>query len=230
MFKGYAVHAYTSFGIILAFIAAKEIASPVTNVSVVFLCFFVAVLIDATDGTLARKYKVKETAAAIDGGTLDNIVDYLNYTFLPLMLMWKMEWLPHPTELWIIPALMASLFGFSNVKAKDETLGYFLGFPSYWNYFAFYFGIWTPYLGKGFNAAVVITLAILSVLPIKFLYPNLAPKKWRKLVMVGAISWQVMLAAMLSDYPDFPLGIVILSLCYPVFYAVLSLSMQKSFK
>ncbi len=67
--------------------------------------------------------------ASIDGRTIDDIVDYLTYTFVPLLLMWRMGWLPQPAVLWIAPALVASLFGFANTAAKDETAGFFLAFP-----------------------------------------------------------------------------------------------------
>src|SRR4051812_28634580 len=104
MMRAYAVHLYTAAGIVLAFLATTEIASDAPNLSRIFLYFFLAVVIDATDGILARRYNVKQNAPAIDGGTLDNIVDYINYTFLPLVLIWKMNWLPQPAALFIVPA------------------------------------------------------------------------------------------------------------------------------
>ena len=36
--------------------------------------------------------------------------------------------------------MLASVFGFANVGAKEEKGGFFLGFPSYWNVVAFYTG------------------------------------------------------------------------------------------
>jgi phosphatidylcholine synthase len=51
---------------------------------------------------------VKQWLPKIEGRTIDDIVDFLTYTFVPLLLMWRMEWLPPPAEVWVIPALMAS--------------------------------------------------------------------------------------------------------------------------
>ena len=60
----------------------------------VFLALAAAVMVDATDGPLARRAEVKRWMPSIDGRTIDDIVDYLTYTFVPLLLMWRMGWLP----------------------------------------------------------------------------------------------------------------------------------------
>ena len=46
-----------------------------------------AIFIDATDGWLARALRVKERLPFFDGGRLDDIVDYLTYVFVPVLLM-----------------------------------------------------------------------------------------------------------------------------------------------
>jgi hypothetical protein len=75
------------------------------------------------------------------------------------------------------------------VGAKDEAAGYFRGFPSYWNIAAFYTGLAFHGLGEAgqwLNGAVLLALAALTVSPVRFLYPNLAPRPWKLPVMVGA--------------------------------------------
>ncbi|MHA3771281.1 CDP-alcohol phosphatidyltransferase family protein [Verrucomicrobiota bacterium sgz303538] len=225
--RAYAVHAYTASGVALAFIAAMEICSETPNARRMFLLLLGTVLIDATDGPLARRWEVKRWAPAIDGRTIDDIVDYLTYTFLPLLLMWRMEWLPQPAALWIVPALMASLFGFANREAKDESGGFFLGFPSYWNIVALYAGLWHDWMNGWGNAALVLLLAVLTVLPVRFIYPNLAPRPWKLPLMIGAGVWMVLLLALLSDYPRSPAWLMYLSLVYPAFYTVLSLCLGR---
>lgn len=221
--RAYAVHVYTASGVALAFLAAGEICQSQPQPRYVFALLLGAVLIDATDGTLARLWRVKQWAPSIDGRTIDDIVDYLTYSFLPLLLMWRMDWLPQPASIWILPALIASLFGFSNTKAKDEANGFFLGFPSYWNVVAFYGGLWTVPAGIWCNAALLLALALLTVLPVRFLYPNLTPPPWRLPVMAGALLWLLMLMAILIRFPHPPLWLVWLSLGYPLFYAAISL-------
>ena len=66
-------------------------------------------------------------------------------------------------------------------------------------------------------------LTVLTVLPVRFLYPNLAPRPWKLPVMAGAVAWTACLLAMLPRYPDVPGWLLALSLVYPAFYALLSL-------
>lgn len=221
--RAYAVHAYTASGAALAFWAAAETCRPEPNPRVVLALFAAAVVIDASDGPLARAWEVKRWAPAIDGRTIDDIVDYLTYTFLPLLLVWRMGWLPAPAGAWIVPALVASLFGFANAAAKDEGGGFFLGFPSYWNVVAFYAGIAHHHFGPWPNAMLLLALAALTVAPVRFLYPNLAPPPWKRPLLAGAVVWTLVILAMLwVGYPAVPGWLVLVSLAYPAFYTVLS--------
>jgi phosphatidylcholine synthase len=216
------VHVYTASGILLAFAATIEVCSASPDPRLVFLFLAAAVLVDATDGPLARRAEVKRWLPSIDGRTIDDIVDYLTFTFIPLLLVWRMGWLPEPAMVWIAPALLASLFGFANTAAKDEAGGFFLGFPSYWNVVAFYAGFAHHLYGPWVNAAMLLLLALLTVLPVRFLYPNLAPRPWRTPLIVGAFLWLGMMLWLLVDYPDAPAWLVGLSLLYPGFYFWLS--------
>lgn len=220
--RAYAVHLYTASGVVLALFAAVEIAAAAPDPRWVFLLLAGAVLIDASDGPLARRWEVKRWAPGIDGRTIDDIVDYLTYTFLPLLLVLRMGWLPPPAALWTLPALVASLFGFANTGAKDEGGGFFLGFPSYWNVVAFYAGLLHRHFGPWPNAVVLLGLAVLTLLPVRFLYPNLAPRPWRTPLLLGAVLWLALMLFMLLRYPAAPPWLVGLSLLYPILYTALS--------
>ena len=141
-----------------------------------------------------------------------------------------MGWVPFAPGLlgvaWIAPALLASLLGFANVGAKDEAAGYFRGFPSYWNIAAFYAGLAFHGLGETgqwLNGVVLLALAALTVSPVRFLYPNLAPRPWKLPVMLGAAAWLALLLGMLLVYRRVPGWVVGVSLIYPAFYAALSI-------
>jgi phosphatidylcholine synthase len=216
------VHLYTASGVALAFLATIEICSNAPDLGAVFLLLALAVLVDATDGPLARRWEVKRALPVIDGRTIDDIVDYLTYTFVPLLLVWRMEWVPAPAVAWIAPALVASLFGFANTGIKDEAGGFFLGFPSYWNVVAFYAGPLHHLYGATINAAILLLLALATLLPLRFIYPNLAPRPWRVPVILGALLWLAAMLAMLPDYPRVPAWALWLSLAYPAFYVGLS--------
>ena len=222
-----ALHLYTASGAALAFLAAVEICAPDPDPRPVFLLLALAVLVDATDGPLARRWEVKRWLPAIEGRTIDDLVDYLTYTFVPLLLVWRMGWVPEPRMLWVVPALLASLFGFAHTGIKDEAGGFFLGFPSYWNVVAFYAGLIHHHYGSTINAAAITLLAVATVLPIRFLYPNLAPRPWRAPVIVGALIWLVAMLCMLPAYPRIPAWAGWLSLLYPVFYVGLSVRLDR---
>jgi phosphatidylcholine synthase len=221
--RGHAVHLYTASGIVLAALAAAEIFSRRPDPRIVFALFAAATLVDASDGFLARRWEVKRTAPEIDGRTIDDIVDYITFTFLPLLLVWRMEWAPDPVLFWIAPALIASLFGFANTGAKDEGGGFFRGFPSYWNVVAFYAGLLHP-LASG---VMIVALAVLTVLPVRFIYPTLAPRPWRMPLLVGAFAWLAFMLWTLVDYPRVEPGLLWLSLSYPLFYTLLSWHLSR---
>ena len=213
--RAWFVHVYTASGIVFALLATLE-----TDVKRIFVWLIVAVLIDATDGPLARRFEVKRVLPHIQGRTIDDIVDYITFTFVPLLVMVRMGWLPDPALAFAAPAMITSLLGFANTGAKSEEHGYFLGFPSYWNIVAFYLGITAAHGLQWLNGIIVLALAALTVMPVKFIYPNLAPKRWRPWILGGAAIWLVMLIAMLPPYPHPPTWLVWASLTYPALYTL----------
>jgi phosphatidylcholine synthase len=228
--RAYAVHLLTASGVVAAFLAVAELLEEAPDERIVFAWLVVAVLIDAVDGSLARAWNVKRFAPDINGRTIDDIVDYLTFTFVPLLLVWRMGWVPFapgiPGVAWFAPALVASLLGFAHVGAKDEAAGYFRGFPSYWNIAAFYAGLAFYALGEAgqwLNGVVLLALAALTVSPVRFLYPNLTPRPWKLPVLLGAAAWLAVLLGMLLVYRQVPGWIVGVSLIYPAFYVALSI-------
>ena len=218
----WAVHLYTASGLIFALLAAIEMCVPEPDARRVFLWLFIAVFVDATDGPLARGVGVKAVLPQIDGRKIDDIVDYLTFTFLPLLLIARMGWVPQPVLLFVVPAMIASVLGFANTGAKDEAGGFFLGFPSYWNIVAVYAGIVAHFVGTWPNGILLLVLAVMTVLPVGFIYPNLAPRPWKAPIMIGALVWGALVLAMLPRYPAPPLWLVWLSLIYPLFYTAVS--------
>ena len=98
-----AVHVYTAVGAVLAFwmvVAAFE-----GRTTTVLWLFLIAMVIDGSDGLLARRLRVKEAIPGFDGALLDNIVDYLTYCFAPMLLLWADGRLPGGA----VGAVLASL-------------------------------------------------------------------------------------------------------------------------
>lgn len=216
----YAVHLYTASGAVVGLLMAASIVD--RDYGAAFLWMLLAVAIDMTDGFLARRFRVKEVVPHIDGRTLDDLVDYLNYTFLPVCMIWRAEWLPEPGWLWCGMILMSSLFGFAHSGAKEESRGFFRGFPSYWNIVAFYIWICFHHYGSGVVLGVVLVLSLLTVLPVRFVYPN-RPPCWRGFFLGGALAWMILVLYMLLRQPSDPLDWAVwVSFIYPVLYVILS--------
>ena len=223
--RAYAVHVLTASGVVFAFLATAELFAAAPDPRWVFFWLAVAGFIDAVDGPLARMWDVKTHAARIGGRIMDNIVDYLTFTFIPLLLIWRMGWVPAPEALWIVPAMAASLFGFANTGAKQAAQGFFLGFPSYWNIVAYYVGVWAVQFGADGTVAAamaIVVLTVLTVVPVRFIYPNRATRPWRWPIIIGGVAWVGLLLALLPMYPAIPVWLMLVSLVYPVFYLGLS--------
>ena len=164
------VHFYTAMGLVVAAgIAVLIVRGGDESFRWAFLLMMAATAIDATDGWLARKARVKHVLPGFDGAALDNLIDFHTYTSLPLLLLWRAGILPgHFAWLLLVP-LLSSGYGFSQVGAKTDD-GFFLGFPSYWNLVALYL------FCLGFqpivNALVLAILGVMVFVPIKYIYPN----------------------------------------------------------
>jgi hypothetical protein len=129
---GLALHAYTASGTVLALLIV--IAAIDGDAVRALWLGLAALVIDGTDGMLARRLRVKETIPWFDGAMLDNIVDYLTYAFAPIVLLWTGGYLPNGfigAALAALP-LLASSYQFCRTDAKTDD-HFFLGFPSYWN-------------------------------------------------------------------------------------------------
>lgn len=215
----YFVHAYTASGLVWGLMTALAIVRE--DYPTACLWMLVAFAVDSTDGFLARRVRVKEVLPGFDGRRLDDIVDYLNYTFLPLVLIARAGWLPGPVVLWVGLPLVASAFAFANTGAKEEDNGFFVGFPSYWNIFVFYVVLWL----HQHPVVVIVCLmlfSIMSVLPIRFVYPSHACR-WKFFFNAGCILWVGLVVLALALAPDHPVWLLWVSLIYPGLYVVLSI-------
>src|SRR2546430_2810237 len=166
---GFAVHFYTASGALLAFLIV--LAAIRGNAVQALWLALVALIIDGTDGWLARRFHVKETLPWVDGRRLYDIVDYLTYFFAPILLLWNTGHLPIGPVGIILAALplLASGYQFCRVDAKTDD-HFFLGFPSYWNVVAFYTIVFN--LSPMIVGTILLTCSILVFVPIRYLYPS----------------------------------------------------------
>ena len=216
---GAAVHLYTAIGSVLGLLIVLA-AFDGDAVTALWLGL-VALVVDGTDGMLARRLRVKETIPWFDGARLDDIVDYLTYAFAPVVLLWTTGSLPGGAVGWVVAALplLASCYQFCRVDAKTEDHA-FLGFPSYWNVVAFYAIVLD--LSPAVVATVLVVCSVLVFVPVRYLYPS-RTTALRGLSLALTAVWLVAYAVLLLQVPDPHPIVVALSLAYLVYYVAVSL-------
>ena len=217
--SAFAVHLYTASGAVLAFLIV--LAAIQHNVVQALWLGLVALLIDGTDGWLARRFHVSETLPWFDGRRLDDIVDYLTYVFAPVLLLWNNNYLPAGPigiVLAVLP-LLASGYQFCRVDAKTEDY-FFLGFPSYWNVVAFYAIIF--HLAPIVVGALLLIFSILVFVPIRYLYPS-RTVAFRRLTVVLTGLWLLSYACILLQTPSPHPLLTTFSLLYLLYYVGMSL-------
>lgn len=228
-FLAMAVHALTASGLIFALLAAGELMQPAPRPTWVFIWLIIAVLIDAIDGPLARAVDIKRNAPDVNGRKIDDIIDYITFTFVPLALCWRMGWLAEPELLFAAAAAMAGvmLFAHRRSKHKQGRIGFFRGFPNYWNIYAFYAGLSAAAFGPWPATVLLIVLVVLTLAPVRVVYPNYAPRAWKLVLLGGGAAWLAALVAMLPWYPhEVPTWAWLATLIYPAIYGVASMALD----
>jgi phosphatidylcholine synthase len=213
------VHLFTASGALLAYLALRDVAAG--DLRRAFVWLFIATLVDAADGALARLARVSERTPTFNGARLDDIVDYLTFVFVPVFLLDHGGFLPPGLAGTLVAAavLVSSAFGFSQAHAKTSD-HFFTGFPSYWNIVAVY--LVALRLSPWASAAWLVSLAVLVFVPIGYVYPSRTPTLRGLTVTLGVV-WGVAFAAVIWTIDAPPRWLVLGSFAYPIYYAVLSL-------
>jgi phosphatidylcholine synthase len=212
-----AAHAYTASGAVLAFLAATDIFEH--DYRTAFFWLYLQVVVDATDGLLARRVRVSEWTPWFNGAKLDDIVDYLCYVFVPALFVWRALLVPAD---WATPVaaamLVSSAYGFNRDDAKTAD-HFFTGFPSYWNIVVFYLFVarWPAEV----NAAILVALAVMVFVPIRYLYPSRGGA-YQALTNTLGVIWGALMLMMLWQFPAVSRPVFLASLVFPVYYTILS--------
>jgi|SRR5687768_14984579 phosphatidylcholine synthase len=211
------VHAYTASGAVLAFAATA--AAIHGRFRDAFLFLIASTAVDATDGMFARAAGIPAATPTFDGARLDDIVDYLTFVFVPMLILYLAGDLPDRWSLLVVAAvLMSSGYGFASLDAKTSDY-FFTGFPSYWNIVALYLhAARTPDL---FNAVLLLALVVMVFVRIGYVYPSRTPVLRGLTNLLGAV-WALMMLSVVWLLPDVPGWLLIVSLFFPVYYTVLS--------
>jgi phosphatidylcholine synthase len=217
-------HLYTGLGVVAALTAALAVIRE--DYRAAFLWLGLQILIDATDGLLARSLRVKERLPHFDGAKLDDIIDYLTYAFIPVLLALRAGLLPASTGVWVgAIVLLASAYGFSQATAKVRTSDYFFtGFPSYWNLVVVY--LFLLQLSPIVSAAFLLGFAVLVFVPLRYVYPS-RTQTLSSLTNVLCGLWALTLAWLVWELPIRHTSLTLISLAFPIYYFALSLWLDR---
>ncbi len=212
---GWLVHLYTSLGLPINLFSLWALSEG--DGRLFFTLNLCAVLIDASDGFMARKLEIKKLIPEFDGSKLDDLIDYLTFTFLPIASLYYLKLVP-PEQIWLLGfALISSAYGFCQTQAKTDEA--FVGFPSYWNLVVYYFFL----LESPLWLIMVFTLlfSVLTFVPIHFIYPT-RTQMWMKTTLGGALLFVLLLAYSALGPVEYRVTAGYLSLIYVVYYWIAS--------
>jgi len=211
------IHLYTASGAVLGMMAL--IAAAREEIRLAFFLLVAAAFVDATDGMMARRFRVAEILPKFSGAYMDNAIDVLTFIFVPIFIMGWMELLP--SVYWIAVPTLASMYAYGQVNMKTDD-HYFLGFPSYWNIIALY--MWWLQPGPYMAVAMVVVPAILTFIPTRYLYPSHFNFLWKTTWALGLI-WGVLVLYLLAQ-PEPSRELVLASLFFPIYYMLASFYLE----
>ena len=210
----FSVHIFTAMGAGVALLAMLEAVRE--HWANMFGWLGVALIIDAIDGPLARKLDVVRRQPNWSGETLDLVVDFVAYVFVPAYAITASGLLlPVAAPILGIGIVISSALYFADrrMKASDN---HFRGFPALWNAVAFY--LFLLRLPPALSTLAVAALIVLTFAPFHVLHPvRVVRLRWLTLWLLA--SWAVL--AIYTVARDFDIGApVIAGLCAIALYMV----------
>jgi phosphatidylcholine synthase len=188
----FAVHVFTASGAALGLLALLAAVS--ANWTLMFAWLGAALFVDGIDGMFARRLDVAERLPRWSGETLDLVVDYTTYVFVPAYAVTAGGLMPQivavPLAL-LICVTAALYFADRRMKTADN---YFRGFPGVWNAPVFYLFLLRP--PSWVSAALIVLLAVLTFVPIPFLHP-FRVSHLRAFSALLVVAWAVLATAAL---------------------------------
>ncbi len=167
--KAWGVHLFTASGLLAAFMALIAVDQLLWKSCFVWL--FICFIIDAIDGSLARKFRVEQVLPYMDGKYIDYVIDFASYAIIPSYFFYKAEMVCEahmPYALTIMLLSSALYYGKKEMVADGQ---YFVGFPVLWNFVVF-FQFFITQNNKILNLISVVIIGALHFVPLKFAYPS----------------------------------------------------------
>jgi len=158
----------------------------------------VALVVDAIDGPIARTIRVREVLSHWSGDTLDLVVDFTTYVFVPAYAIATSGFIvPSLAALLGVAIVMSGALYFADLRMKTDD-NHFRGFPTLWNAAAFYLFLLKP--SPWIATAMMGLLVVATFLPFHALHP-VRVQRWR-MVNLAIVIFGFVLAA-LAVWLDF---------------------------
>lgn len=217
------VHLYTASGLLVNMYSLHALFLK-ADFSLFAKLNWLAIAIDATDGTFARAVDIKNVVPSYDGALLDNIIDFQTFSVLPALAVIVFDIVPGLAAQYVAAGaiLIASAYQFCQTVAKTPDA--FVGFPSYWNIVIFYIYYLRPSPVVTFT--IIFGCAILSFVPIHFIYPT-RTKEFQVLNLAGAYVWAtLMLVPSFMPNSAYVMPALYVSFVYVLYYIALSIALD----
>jgi phosphatidylcholine synthase len=214
--RAFAVHVFTALGAGLALMALLEAVRG--HWPAMFAWLGLALLIDALDGPIARRWRIVDVLPNWSGETLDLVVDFTTYVFVPAFAIAASGLLvPHLAPLLGIAVVVSGALYFADQRMKTDD-NHFRGFPTLWNVAAFYLFLLRPQPWIG--TAVIALLVIATFLPIRVMHP-VRVRRFRVFNLALVITGCALAAFAVMRNFEVPAAVTIV-LCLIAVYVMLS--------
>jgi phosphatidylcholine synthase len=223
----FSVHIFTAMGAGIGLIAMLEAVRE--HWAAMFAWLGLALVVDALDGPIARRFDVVRLQPNWSGEVLDLVVDFVTYVFVPAYAITASGMmLPVMGPLLGAGIVVSSALYFADRRMKTDD-NHFRGFPALWNAAAFYLFLLHP--RPWLASLMVAVLIVLTFVPFNVMHPvRVVRLRGLTLSLIGV--WAVL--AMFALARDFDVGpLVTIGLCAIAVYIVASdaaIRLVRSFK
>jgi phosphatidylcholine synthase len=214
--RAFAVHMLTALGAGFGLMALLEAVRG--HWPAMFAWLGVALVVDALDGPLARRLRIGEVLPNWSGDTLDLVVDFTTYVFVPAYAIAASGFLvPHLAPFLGIAVVVSGALYFADQRMKTDD-NHFRGFPTLWNVAAFYLFLLRP--SPWTASLAILFLVIATFLPIHVMHP-VRVQRFRLLNLALVVVGCGLAAFAVARNFEVP-GAVTVVLCLIALYVLLS--------
>ncbi len=215
-FRAFGVHIFTALGAGIALIALLEAVRE--HWAAMFAWLGVALLIDGLDGPIARHLDVNGVLPNWSGDTLDLVVDFTTYVFVPAYAITASGLLvPLATPLLGFAIVVSGALYFADRRMKTDD-NHFRGFPTLWNGAAFYLFLLKP--PPAIGSVLLAVLVVLTFMPFNVMHP-IRTTRFRTWNLAAILLWATLAIIAIAMNFLVPPPITII-LCVIGFYIMFS--------